>query len=566
MRSFILVVLTAVILSDLSIKETKADVRLYRRYRLNKDKRGAASDYSTSSYAQATPTQSQSTSSSSSQANYALSPGIQSFAGLGGFGSSLGHGLQFTDSSPAAASHGANLGYGLNLGHGYNLGTLSLGDQGNLIMPTQTKTGPVTFNGQLAGTAGASNSYPSSALYGGIQGMATIGGQSGSYNIPLILAASPASNYAFPASSAMSGAHGLSLANLGSGGSQSYSHSVSGSQQPVTGGILIATSPMSSSKYSLPSSTSSQGAIIYAPISSAYGSSNEIDGGSSSTNYVQPIPSYGGSNTGTSSLTKYVPASSEGSAYAASESSNSISNSNYRIPNSAYSSPSSSYSSPSSSYSSSSPNYASSSSSYSSPNAYSPISSSYSSPSSNYVSPVASYSSSSSQNQASPSYATGNYHSPNYSGSTKGGTGISYANSGASYASPSVSYSSPSSSYSHPSSSQSVSGHNFAGTNYGSPSVSYSGGNLNHLTQSASYSNPSVSYVSADSGHSGSSGYTTSYSNPTSSHSSQGDLSGAYAGLTTKYLRYPTTKVAEKKQSDLSEYDTISYSGPTGLS
>ncbi|XP_043461623.1 uncharacterized serine-rich protein C215.13-like [Leptopilina heterotoma] len=515
MRLFIFVVSIAII--DFSTEEARADVRLYRGYRLNKDKRGAA-DYSTS-YVQATPSQLQSQ-SSSSQANYVLSPGIQNYAALGG-----SH-----DPSAAVVSPISNF------GHTYNLRAHSLSDQGNLILPTQTKAGPVTFGAQAASSA--SSSYPSAALHGGIQGMAMLSGQSGGYSIPLLLAASPG----------LSDVHLLPQTSAGSGESQSYGVPISGSQQPNIGSILLAASPISSSKYNIPMSASPQGGIIYAPYTSAYGTSKDAlsaDSGLSSTNYAQPIPSFEGSNSGSSSFSKYIPASSEGSAYVPKKSLIS----NYRSQNSAYNSPSAS--------TSSNPTYNSYSHSFSSPSAYRQLNNKYSSPSSNYVSQVENYSSPSTQSQSSPSYTSGSYQSPGYSGNTKGGgLSVSYANLGSSYSSPSLP-----SSHSHPSSSQSSSGHSFSGTSYGSPSISYSNGNSNYLTQSASNLNPSVAYASADSGHSGTSGYPTSYAS-----FPQGDLSGAYASLNTKYLRYPETKVAEKKQSTSSEYDTISYSSPVELS
>lgn len=500
--------MVSIAIIDLSTEEARADVRLYRGYRLNKDKRGAA-DYS-ASYVQASPAQLQST-SSSSQSNYVLSPGIQHFAALGGA----------NDPSAAVVSPIANF------GHNYNLRTHSLSDQGSLILPTQTKAGPVTFGAQ----GSASSSYPSASLHGGLQGMAMLSGQSGGYSIPLLLAASPG----------LSDVQVLPQTSAGSGESQTYSLPISGSQQPITGSILVAASPVSSSKYNIPMSASPQGAIIYAPYTSAYGTSKDVDSGLSS-NYAQPISSFEGSNSGSSSLSKYIPASSEGSAYVPKSLI-----SNYRSQNPGHNTPSAS--------TSSNPTYNSYSHSFSSPSAYRQLNNKYSSPSSNYISQVENYSSPSTQSQSVPSYTSGSYQSPNYSGNTKGaGISVSYANLGSSY-------SRPSSSHSHPSSSQSTSGHSFSGTSYGSPSVSYSNGNSNYLTQSASNLNPSVAYASADSG----SGYNTNYPN-FPQHSSQADLSGAYASLSTKYLRYPENKVADKKQSTLSEYDTISYSSPVELS
>ncbi|XP_033208822.1 keratin, type I cytoskeletal 9-like isoform X2 [Belonocnema kinseyi] len=482
-------------------------MKVYRRHRLNKDKRGAA-DYPMTSYA--SPSYSQ-TGSSLSHSGYSLRPGIQSFAGFGGFGGyggSVGHGLQFSDSSSSAAGLGYNLGissgggHGLSLGsgsgnglslgsgvgHALSLGGLSLGEQSGHLIPIQSKTGPVTFgsNGGGAGGGGGSSSnsgYSSSPHYSGLQSISAFGGaQSGGHNLPLVLGSSQGSSYKFPGSSGITGSHGLSLASLGSGGSPTYSLPFSGAGQHGSGGYLISAASHGSSKYSIPISSGSSGytlsssgsphaaATYFSPVSSAYNQANaqEASGGS---RYAQPISSYSGSDSKSSPYTKYIPASSDGSTYATSDSSNS--------------SPVSSYSSQGTSYSSPSLTYAGSGQT---------------------------------ELAGSPSYA--------------GLSGSNHASS---------------------STSQSTGSFKHAGTSYSTPSASYS--SANYQSPASSYSSPAVQYADSGSSYLGLGGYA-----PQSSP--QAESAGAYSSLSARYRRHPTTKAVDNKESDLSMYDTISYSAP----
>ena len=502
------------VLSSLTIKKTNGDEKIYTRYRLNKDKRGIA-DYPTSYFHSSAPSYSQ-VGYAPSNAGYSLSSGIQSFPGFGGFGGSLGHGLQLTSSSPSTANFGSSLGYGFNLGsgseHGFSLGGLSLGDQNGFLASSQPKTGPVTFGVQAEGSAAPNRAYSSPPVYSGLHQMSSFGaGQGSAYSFPLIRGPSQGSTYSFPASFDTSGSHGLTSASLGSGGSPTYNVPLSSSHQPNSGGYLMSAASLGSSKYNFPVSSSSIGynALSADPSHGAatYSTQAGVSSGSSSSIYTQPI-SYSNSNSklGSSAYSKYTPASSEGSAYAGSDSSS-------NVPSTSYSSPITSYGSPSSSH-----NFQSAS--YSSPN-------SYSSPSITY--------SGSSQTQSA--------NNPSYSSS---GT----------------SYQLPSSSYASPSSSQLAATINTASTKYNAPSISYSGASSNYLNPTASYSSPSVTYAGADSSYSGSS---IGYSNPSSSQNDQGEQTGAYSKTSSRFLRYPAPKSAANRESDLSKYDTISYSSPTGL-
>ncbi|XP_072767477.1 LOW QUALITY PROTEIN: uncharacterized protein [Anoplolepis gracilipes] len=246
-----------------------------------------------------------------------------------------------------------------------NIG-LGTGGGSNLV-PSLTKTGPVTFGSQ-SNAASTSGSYSSAPVYvSATQGYSGYNNGGSSVNLPSVMMGSSHgfSSYSLPIQSISSSPYhtvtgGLIIASPGShDGSSSYSLPASGSSHGISALSSSSGSHGAAPTYSLPvtsgsheiSALSSSSSSSSYPVPVSYGSSNSHAGFSSSSsdssNY-EPISSgsYSSESSG-SSYVNYLPSHS------------SSSSSSYSSPNIIYGSPSSS----SSSYSGSGSGYSAHSSS-----------------------------------------------------------------------------------------------------------------------------------------------------------------------------------------------------------
>ncbi|XP_070172052.1 LOW QUALITY PROTEIN: uncharacterized protein DDB_G0271670 [Polyergus mexicanus] len=304
-------------------------------------------------------------------------------------GASLnGHSAQSTYSVPSITSIGLGSGGGSNL--------------------ISSKTGPVTFGSQSGSDAASSSysgsgsgSYSSAPVYAtAAQGLSAY--NNGGSTVPVVLGSShgSSSSYSLPTQSISSNSlhsvtGGLIIASGSHDGSSSYSLPVSKPSYSISALSSSSGSHGASPTYSLPItsgpheisalSSSSSSPSYSAPVSSgSYSSSNSHAGfstsASDSSNY-EPISSgsYSNSGSSSSSYVNYLPSHSSGSS------------SSYSSPSVIYGSPSSSssgYSDSGSSYAVHSSSYASPSHSYSNPVVTHAKASSYTP---TYLSPSGSY-------------------------------------------------------------------------------------------------------------------------------------------------------------------------------